>query len=218
MESEEGEEGKRRQPISSRLLPLLLPVTHRPPTSLGYPGLASAQTGFDAGARCRPHLGRQETHPSQTEAPYQARGREMVAAGPRASVNRSARSLVLRASAWLPIVVVPAVAKTSAALGPPPPLSPPGCALCSRPVGLARTAPGAVPGARGGAQAGGRGPSGRRRGAAARGRARAGLAATASVASSARPPLGSRAPRLPQPQTGGQRARRRRRHRLSALP
>lgn len=92
-----GEEQKRRYSISCRLLPLLLPRAHRPPSpSLQYLGLALAQTGFAAGARCRPRLEREETYPSQTEAPYQARGRETVAVGPGASVGRYARPLVLR--------------------------------------------------------------------------------------------------------------------------
>lgn len=91
-------------------------------------------------------------HPSQAEAPYQARGRETVAAGPWASVNGTSRPLVLRASAWLPIAVRPAVARTSSASRPPLPLSPPGWALYSLQLGLAGTAPGAVQDARGGAR------------------------------------------------------------------
>lgn len=125
-----------------------------------------------------------------------------------------------RAWVWPRIAALPTVAQTSPApRPPPPPLSPPGCALRSQTPGLDRTAPRAVLEARGGVQAWagpGRAWSGRRRGTAARGKARAERAAAAAVASFARPPQGLPAPRIPHPQTRGQRARSRRR--LSALP
>lgn len=91
MKKEWGKKGcgrKWRCPTSSTLLHLPLPRAHRPPSpSLWYPGPASALTGIAADARCRPRAGRWETHPFQREAPYQTRGRETVAAGPRASVS-----------------------------------------------------------------------------------------------------------------------------------
>lgn len=51
---------------------------------LRYPGLALAPAGLAAGRGAR-RVWTGETHPSQTEAPYQARGRETAAAGPRRS-------------------------------------------------------------------------------------------------------------------------------------
>lgn len=157
--------------------------------------------------------------PSQTEAPYQAGGRETVAAGPRASVNGTScpwssglepgsRSQYGQRWPELPRPpghrcpsAHPAGRSTLGSWVSPEP-----------PQGRCRT--------RGAGR--GRGRSGSRRVAVARGRSPAGPAAASTAAAAAaavpfwaRLPHRSLAPRLRHPQTGGQRARR---CCLSALP
>lgn len=74
-----------------------------------------------------------------------------MAASLGSSGSGSARPLVLKAGAWLPMAPPPAVTQTSSAPSPPRPRSPPGCAFRSEVLGLARTAHRAVQDVRGGA-------------------------------------------------------------------
>lgn len=190
-------------PTSSKL-PLLHLQSHPPPTPWFSPrctpALPQPRPGLHGVRGAGLHLGLQETHPFQIEAPYQAKGHETTAAGPGSSGSGATCPRRPRGLSCALDGRTGRVSQTSPAPTPPPPPQPTRLLLARlsvagscwiRPWGGAGHEVGGVGrdrergGARGGpgpgaepdaGRAEGRG-RGRRRGAAARGRALAGLAA-----------------------------------------
>lgn len=136
-------------PTSSKF-PLLHLQSHPPPTPWPpprcTPALPQPRPGFLGVRGAGLHLGLQETHPFRIEAPYQARGHETTAAGRGASGSGSACPRGPRARAALWIAKQVASPKLPRLTHRRRPLSPPGCSLGSRTLGLAGSAPGAEQG------------------------------------------------------------------------